>query len=56
MVNQDIRGDAAIAILTKNANEIDSKGTLACMLPWGYGWGWSTLPNGIWSGGKLNEE
>lgn len=53
MVNEDIRGDAAIAILTKNASEIDSKGTLACMLPWGHGWGWSTLPNGVWSGGKF---
>lgn len=55
MVNEDIRDDAAIAILTKNASEIDSKGTLACMLPWGHGWGWSTLPNGVWSGGKLNK-
>lgn len=27
-----------------------SKGTLACTIPWGYGYGWVTLPNGIWNG------
>lgn len=26
------------------------KGTLACTIPWGYGYGWVTLPNGIWNG------
>lgn len=26
------------------------KGTLACTIPWGSGWGWVTLPNGIWNG------
>lgn len=53
--NDQVRSDAAIAILSKNANaDSDSKGTLACVLPWGHGWGWATLPNGVWSGGKLN--
>lgn len=51
--NDQVRSDAAIAVLTKNASENDSKGTLACALPWGHGWGWATLPNGVWSGGKL---
>lgn len=23
---------------------------MGCTLPWGYGWGWVTLPNGIWNG------
>lgn len=26
------------------------KGTLACTIPWGSGWGWVTLPNGVWNG------
>ncbi|KAG4075548.1 hypothetical protein HA402_003373 [Bradysia odoriphaga] len=47
-----VRSDAAIAVLNKSSNsDSDSKGTLACVLPWGHGWGWSTLPNGVWSGG-----
>lgn len=54
MYNDNVRSDAAIAVLTKNATESDSKGTLACALPWGYGWGWVTLPNGVWSGGELS--
>lgn len=54
MYNDNVRSDAAIAVLTKNATETDSKGTLACALPWGYGWGWVTLPNGVWSGGELS--
>lgn len=50
--NDQVRSDAAIAVLNKNSNsDSDSKGTLACVLPWGHGWGWATLPNGVWSGG-----
>ncbi|XP_023169980.1 uncharacterized protein LOC111598793 isoform X1 [Drosophila hydei] len=46
--NPLIKSDAAVAILSKKA---DSKASLACALPWGHGWGWATLPNGVWSGG-----
>ncbi|XP_037913712.1 uncharacterized protein LOC119653214 [Hermetia illucens] len=46
--NPLVKSDAAVAILSK---KIDSKGSLACALPWGHGWGWATLPNGVWSGG-----
>ncbi|XP_055385117.1 uncharacterized protein LOC129614505 [Condylostylus longicornis] len=48
-LNPLIRSDAAVAILSKKPN--DSKASLACVLPWGHGWGWATLPNGVWSGG-----
>lgn len=48
-----VKGEAAVAIIKKNAQDTtDPKGSLACALPWGHGWGWATLPNGIWSGGK----
>lgn len=49
-----MKNNAAIAVLKKSTRE-DSMpgGTLACVLPWGHGWGWSTLPNGVWSGGML---
>ncbi|XP_061390458.1 uncharacterized protein LOC133325750 [Musca vetustissima] len=46
--NPLVKSDAAVAILSKNP---DSKAALACALPWGHGWGWATLPNGVWSGG-----
>uniref|UniRef100_A0A1B0FAM7 PH domain-containing protein n=1 Tax=Glossina morsitans morsitans TaxID=37546 RepID=A0A1B0FAM7_GLOMM len=46
--NPLIKSDAAVAILSKKP---DSKASLACPLPWGHGWGWATLPNGVWSGG-----
>uniref|UniRef100_A0A182VX37 Uncharacterized protein n=1 Tax=Anopheles minimus TaxID=112268 RepID=A0A182VX37_9DIPT len=46
-----VKGEAAVAIIKKNAQDTtDPKGSLACALPWGHGWGWATLPNGIWSG------
>ena len=47
--NPLVKSDAAVAILSKKP---DSKASLACVLPWGHGWGWATLPNGVWSGGK----
>lgn len=48
-----VRSEAAVAIIKKNTPESsDPKGSLACALPWGHGWGWATLPNGIWSGGE----
>ncbi|EDV43766.1 uncharacterized protein Dana_GF16355 [Drosophila ananassae] len=46
--NPLVKSDAAVAILSKKP---DSKASLACALPWGHGWGWATLPNGVWSGG-----
>ncbi|KAH8294857.1 hypothetical protein KR018_003762 [Drosophila ironensis] len=46
--NPLVKSDAAVAILSKRP---DSKASLACALPWGHGWGWATLPNGVWSGG-----
>lgn len=49
--NTEVRSDAAVAVLSKTNNDSDSKGTLACALPWGHGWGWSVLPNGVWNGG-----
>lgn len=52
VTNPLVKSDAAIAILTKGTSS-DSRATLACVLPWGHGWGWATLPNGVWSGGKL---
>lgn len=46
-----VRSEAAVAIIKKNTPESsEPKGSLACALPWGHGWGWATLPNGIWSG------
>lgn len=48
--NPLVKSDAAVAILSKNP---DSKAALACALPWGHGWGWATLPNGVWSGGNF---
>lgn len=46
-----IKSQTPVAIIKKNIG-VDSldKGTLACTIPWGYGWGWVTLPNGIWNG------
>uniref|UniRef100_A0A1A9X2K2 PH domain-containing protein n=1 Tax=Glossina brevipalpis TaxID=37001 RepID=A0A1A9X2K2_9MUSC len=46
--NPLIKSDAAVAILSKKP---DSKASLSCPLTWGHGWGWATLPNGVWSGG-----
>lgn len=48
----EVRSDAAVAVLSKSTRDSDAKATLACVLPWGHGFGWSTLPNGVWSGGK----
>lgn len=38
--------DAAVAVLRPGG------GSLGHQLPWGRGWGWVTLPNGVWSGGE----
>lgn len=43
----------AVAVLNKTGSQQDGCGILASDLPWGRGWGWSTLPNGVWIGGKL---
>lgn len=43
-----IKSQTPVAIIKKNSG-IDN-GTLACAIPWGYGYGWVTLPNGIWNG------
>lgn len=51
--NSHIRNDTAVAILNKRTRDTDAKATLACVLPWGHGFGWSTLPNGVWSGGMF---
>ncbi|XP_059611094.1 uncharacterized protein LOC132258016 [Phlebotomus argentipes] len=51
--NPAVSNDAAVAVLKKstgNQDDSSSRGSLACVLPWGHGWGWSTLPNGVWSG------
>lgn len=48
-LNPLVKSDAAVAILSRKQ---DSKSCLTCALPWGHGWGWATLPNGVWSGGK----
>lgn len=52
--NPAVSNDAAVAVLKKGSqNDTSSRGgSLACVLPWGHGWGWSTLPNGVWIGGK----
>ncbi|KAL5285567.1 hypothetical protein ACFFRR_007336 [Megaselia abdita] len=47
-LNPLVKSDAAVAILSRKQ---DSKSSLTCALPWGHGWGWATLPNGVWSGG-----
>lgn len=47
-----IRNDAAVAILSKSTQDTDAKATLACVLPWGHGYGYSILPNGVWNGGE----
>lgn len=47
-----VRNDAAVAVLVKGNENSDAKATLACVLPWGHGYGYSILPNGVWSGGK----
>lgn len=55
-ISQDttLQNDAPVAVLQKSARgDSIPGGTLACALPWGHGWGWSTLPNGVWSGGKI---
>lgn len=55
-ISQDttLQNDAPVAVLHKSARgDSIPGGTLACVLPWGHGWGWSTLPNGVWSGGKI---
>lgn len=45
---------AAVAVLKKSHRDESPRGSLACVLPWGHGWGWVTLPNGVWSGGECN--
>lgn len=47
-----IKGKTPIAIIKKNLqhDSMNRGGTLACTIPWGHGWGWVTLPNGIWNG------
>lgn len=46
-----IKNETPIAIIKRSSGS-DSvpKGSLATVLPWGHGWGWVTLPNGIWNG------
>jgi hypothetical protein len=46
-----IKSQTPVAVIKKNLGA-DSmhRGTLACTIPWGYGWGYVTLPNGIWNG------
>lgn len=58
-ISQDttLQNDAPVAVLQKSARgDSIPGGTLACALPWGHGWGWSTLPNGVWSGGKITQQ
>lgn len=50
-----VRGNAAVAVLRKSHQDESPRGSLTCALPWGHGWGWVTLPNGVWSGGKSGE-
>lgn len=54
VVRAEVRSDAAVAVLSKSTRDSDTKATLACVLPWGHGFGYSTLPNGVWSGGMYN--
>lgn len=46
-----VKAHTPVAIIKKNLG-VDSinRGTLAFTIPWGYGYGWVTLPNGIWNG------
>lgn len=44
-----IKSQTPVAVIKKSADSME-KGTLACTIPWGYGYGWVTLPNGIWNG------
>lgn len=44
---------APVAVLRRHSITSDQKGTLACALPWGFGYGWN-INNGIWGGGKPN--
>lgn len=48
-VGEEIQSEAAIAAVDSKTL---STGTVSYALPWGHGWGWSTLPNGVWNGGK----
>lgn len=49
-----VRHTTAVAILNRCGPQQGSRSTLASDLPWGRGWGWATLPNGVWIGGKQN--
>lgn len=51
-IESAVKTQTPVAILRRNSVTSDQKGTLACALPWGFGYGWSTLSNGIWGGGK----
>lgn len=51
--NDGYQYQAAVAVLNKNPGPSDPRGTLGCDIPWGRGWGWATLPNGVWIGGKF---
>lgn len=51
--NDGYQFQSAVAILNKNPGPSDPRGTLGCDIPWGRGWGWATLPNGVWIGGKF---
>jgi hypothetical protein len=44
-----IKSQTPVAVIKKSADSME-KGWLACTIPWGYGYGWVTLPNGIWNG------
>lgn len=46
-----MKSQAPVAVLRRNSITSDQKGTLACALPWGFGYGWN-INNGIWGGGK----
>ncbi|XP_063705986.1 uncharacterized protein LOC134835065 [Culicoides brevitarsis] len=49
-IESAVKTQTPVAILRRNSITSDKKGTLACALPWGFGYGWSTLSNGIWGG------
>uniref|UniRef100_A0A336MEY3 CSON011050 protein n=1 Tax=Culicoides sonorensis TaxID=179676 RepID=A0A336MEY3_CULSO len=49
-IESAVKTQTPVAILRRNSVTSDQKGTLACALPWGFGYGWSTLSNGIWGG------
>lgn len=42
-----------VAVLRRNSVTSNQKGTLACALPWGFGFGWNTT-NGIWGARMYN--